>query len=245
VRVALTHASGRLEGLAARLGANGHEVVRVPLVAIVPFDDDATRAAARALLGLAWHAFASRSAVEAWLALGLPVDGARIAALGPATRAALDAQGARGVLEAVPATADALVATLARRAPRGATVGVVQGRRARPNLATGLRRAGFDVHVATVYDTVTRPWPAGLSVDAVVVASPSAVAALPAEVGAMALLVAIGPTTAEAVRARGWEAREAAAPTSESVAAAVDAAAAASGSARRGRDERATPGAER
>jgi uroporphyrinogen-III synthase len=95
---------------------------------------------------------------------------------------------------------------------------VVQGAAARPHLVRGLRAAGFDVRVATLYDTRTRPWSDGLEVDAVVLASPSAVRALPQGVGERALVVAIGPTTAAAARDRGFDPLTADAPTVAAVA---------------------------
>ena len=220
MRVALTQARGRLEGLATEIEALGHQVVRAPLIATMPLVDDDTAASARALLGLPWRLYASRSAVDAWRALGLAHgDGARIGALGPGTGRALEADGARDVLVATPATALGLARAVSTATTERGPVGIVQGRRARPALAEALRAAGFDVRIATVYDTLTRAWPDGVAVDAVILASPSAVAALPAKVGEGALLVAIGPTTWRAVQARGWQARMAEAPTAHAVAA--------------------------
>jgi uroporphyrinogen-III synthase len=220
VRVALTQARGRLEGLATEIEALGHHVVRAPLIATVPLADDDDAASARALLGLPWRLYASRSAVEAWRALGLAYgDGARIGAVGPGTRRSLEADGARDVLIAAPATALGLARTVSAATTERGAVGIVQGRRARPALAEALRAAGFDVRIATIYETLPRPWPDGVAVDAVVLASPSAVAALPGAVGEGALLVAIGPTTLRAVQARGWQARMAESPTADAVAA--------------------------
>jgi uroporphyrinogen-III synthase len=214
VRIALTQGHGRLEGLAEELSALGYEIVRAPLVQTAFRDDGATRAAAGALLGLPWRAYPSRSAVEAWRALGLPFDdGAHLAAVGPATARALVDAGGEVALVADPATGDALVAALADAAERGAAIGVPQGSSARPHLVRGLREAGFDVRVAVVYDTHKRPWGGTLPVDAVVLASPSAVAELPQEVGERAVVVAIGPTTAEAAAQRGFAPLVAAEPT--------------------------------
>jgi uroporphyrinogen-III synthase len=227
VRVALTHARGRLEGLDAALEALGHVVVRAPLIATVPLTDATATASARAVAPLGWRLHASRSAVEAWDAFALPQGaGVRLAALGPGTRRALEERGARDVLMGEPPTAVGLAAAVAAAADVRSPIGIVQGRRARPALAEALRAAGFDVRVATVYDTLARPWPAGTPVDAVVLASPSAVEALPDEVGASALLVAIGRTTRDAVRARGWGAVVADAPTVRAVADAVQGASA-------------------
>jgi len=236
VRVAVTASLGRLETLEARLLAAGFEAVRVPLVAIAPLLD--AEVAARALLGLPWRLYPSRSAVEAWTRLGLGFDdGAHLGAVGPGTAAALARAGARAAVEGRPATAAGLARALldhpAGPAP-GATVGLVQGDRARPDLLVALRAAGVEARVAVAYATRGVGWSLEGEVDAIVVASPSAVAALPAAVAARALLVALGPTTAAAVARRGWTAVEADAPTPDGVIAALERGRARSATAARG-----------
>lgn len=224
MRIALTHASGRLERLEPALRALGHEVVRVPLVATRTLHDPETRRAARALLGLAWRCYPSRSAVEAWAELGLPFDdGARLAAVGPGTAAALAAHGARDVLTPPrrASTATGLARALLDVGAAGAAVGLVQGRRARSELADRLRAGGAAPVVAVVYDVASARWTVVDAVDRVLLASPSAVAGLPEPVAHAAELVALGPTTAAAVRARGWRCREAAEPTVEAALAAL------------------------
>jgi uroporphyrinogen-III synthase len=222
MRIALTQAKGRLEGLDDRLAALGHEVVRVPLVETVPLTDMEAQEAAAALLGLPWRLYASRSAVEAWLELGLGLaDGARLGAVGPGTARALARAGAPDVLVGERSTAAGLAqAVVAVPGVRG-PVGVVQGRRARSTLRDALAAAGFEPRVATVYDTQPQVWRGNEGVDVVVLASPSAVAALPRHVGDGAVLVAIGPTTARAMRERGWRGIEAERPTAEGVLQAV------------------------
>lgn len=83
--VLLTHAEGRLEGLAEALAARGFQPVHLPLIATRPLPVSAR--AARELLGCDWLLFTSRSAVAAWCALGLPLAGARprLGAVGEAT----------------------------------------------------------------------------------------------------------------------------------------------------------------
>ena len=92
----------------------------------------------------------------------------------------------------------------------------------RPELVEGLLAAGADVTAVEAYRTVPasaeaiRPlgaWISAGEVDAVAFASPSAVAAVVAGLGEEApllkrvVLAAIGPTTADALRAAGLEAR--------------------------------------
>lgn len=225
MRVAITASSGRLEGLAARLRAAGHDPVPSPLIAVRPRTDDASRTAAAALAPLRWRLYPSRTAVEAWRALGLGFDpDTRLGAVGPATAAALRAAGAHVDVVARPATAAALARQVLAHpdGPRpGEAVGVVQGSGARPALARGLRAGRVDVRTAVVYDREGLGWRVDGPVDAIVVASPSGVAALPSAVGSAALIVAIGPTTAAAARRRGWRVAAAATPTVDAVAAAL------------------------
>lgn len=249
VRVVLTHAEGRLEGLPARLRALGFDVLHRPSIAIRPRTDGPTRDAAGALLDLPWLLFASRSAAEAWSMLGVgyarrpavepesvrpnepaprppepaPSDPLRIGAIGPGTAATLRAVGARVDLVAEPSTAEGLAFAFARHPHATGPVGLAQGSRARPTLAQRLREAGYETRAVVLYDTDTLPWDqdpgdraASSQPTVVVVASPSAVASLPQEWrggsdaddrrathAAYPRIVAIGPTTADAVRAQG------------------------------------------
>lgn len=147
----------------------------------------------------------------------------RIGAVGPGTAAALRAAGARVDLVAEPSTAEGLAAVFAQNPAAAGPVGLAQGSRARPTLARRLADAGYETRAAVLYDTDEVPWEDGpeahagsFSATVVVVASPSAVASLArgwrgegdadAWHGAQATLprfVAIGPTTAAAVRALG------------------------------------------
>ena len=225
MRIAVTASSGRLAGLEERLIDAGFDALRAPLVRTTSLTDDGTRTAAAELLGLPWRLYPSRSAVAAWVALGLGFgDGARVGAVGPGTASALVGAGAEVALVPADATATGLAHDLLRHphAPRpGDAVGLVQGDRARPALADALRAAGIVVRAASVYASRSAAWSPEEPVDAVVLASPSAVAALPAAVGARALLVAIGPTTAAAAARRGWSAVQATEPTVDAVVAAL------------------------
>lgn len=223
MRIALTHGAGRLENLAAELEARGHTVLRAPLIETRPRVDDATRDAARALLERPWLLFTSRSAVEAWRALDLPLRGPKLGAVGEATGAALERAGGRVRVLGEPATAEGLARSfLARRDARG-PVGLPQGDRSRPALAAALRRAGMRVVPVVVYETIVLPWAAEAAVDAVVLASPSAAEGLPGAVAARAGLVALGDTTGAALRARGLRPRIATRPDGAAVLRALEA----------------------
>lgn len=222
MRIALTHAAGRLEDLETRLVARGHEVVRTPLIEARHRTDPATREAAAALLALPWLLFASRSAVAAWRALALPFEGPSLGAVGGATAAALERAGGRVRVVGEPATGHGLAASfLARRDARG-PVGLPRGNRSRDDLPTALAGAGLPVRPVTIYDTLPRAWAGGERVEAIVLASPSAVQGLPDEVARRAVLVALGPTTGAALRRRGLRPQVAARPDVEAVLDAIE-----------------------
>ena len=250
MRIVLTHAPGRFEGLDAALRRRGHTVVRAPLIATVPRTGEDVRAAAEALLTLPWLLFTSRSAVEAWSALeagwrapGEPAGGApRVGAVGRKTASALRAAGAEPALVAERAPRSAGLADAFLQHPEAASpVGLPQGDRALPTLRRALERAGFETRPLVLYETVTQPWPgdatgsdagavgagrgdngagdaaalraAASAAELIVLASPSAADALPAEAAGRAALVAIGPTTAAALERRGLSPRQARAPS--------------------------------
>ena len=170
-------------------------------------------------------AFASANAVEQAVArldgLGLPrgaLADPKLACVGPATGARLEALVRAPDLMPVEATGAALAASLAPHV-RGRAVLVPRAAESRPELCDGLRAAGAEVVAPIAYRTVTAlpgslaPLGALLAagrVDAVTFASPSAVKGVVAGLGADAarlagtLLGAIGPTTAEALREAGF-----------------------------------------
>jgi len=259
MRIVLTHAAGRFEGLAAALQRRGHTVAQAPLIATRPRTGEDVRAAAAALLALPWLLFTSRSAVEAWSALAVgwrpadgptaaaPTDAPRLGAVGRPTASALRAAGAEPALVAERSSRAAGLADAFLRHPQAAgPVGLPQGDRALPTLRRALEHAGFETRPLVLYETVTQPW-SGDAGDAdagdadaqaperasepelVVLASPSAADALPQAIAAHATLVAIGPTTAAALERRGLACRQARSPNVGGVLAAVDALAAGDG----------------
>ena len=223
--VVVTRSKGGEDALAARLRDLGAEVREIPSIAFAPPADPAPLdAALRALARFDWAVFASATAVERTLerlrALGLgagPLARLSLAAVGPATADAL----ARAVREPdlVPAESkgEAMAAALAPRV-RGRRVLLPRPADGRPELLDGLLAAGADVAAVEAYRTVPAPpeailplagWLEAGEVAAVAFASPSAVKAVVAGLGprapllGRAALAAIGPTTAEALRAAG------------------------------------------
>jgi len=226
--VVVTRGAGGDDALGARLRELGAEVLEFPAIALAPADDlGPLDAALRGLERFAWVAFASANGVEQAVArldaLGLPrgaLADRRLACVGPATGARLEALVRAPDLMPAEATGVALAAALARHV-RGRAVLVPSAAEGRPELCDGLRAAGAEVVAPVAYRTVTAPAGslgrlgallAGGRVDAVTFASPSAVQGVVAGLGAEAarlsgvLLGAIGPTTAEALRAAGFTA---------------------------------------
>lgn len=213
MKVLLTHREGRLEGLTAALGARGFKVAHVPLIETELLQGDEVVASARALLASDWLLFTSRTAVQAWAALGLPLTGEvpKLGVVGAGTGEEVARLGGTVALTAEPAHARGLLATFRARVTPPARVGLPCGEQSLPTLADGLTQAGFGVAKVPLYRTVTKPFPA-VKADLIVLASPSAVTALPETIAAQAQLVALGPSTSQAVRERGWHATEARTP---------------------------------
>lgn len=238
MRIALTQGEGRLERLGEELAARGHEVVRAPLVRTTPCLDGATRTAAEALTDCPWALFTSRSAVEAWTRLGLPLsDGPRtpaLGAVGPGTAAALERAGGHVLLTGDPPDGAGLARTFLSHPGARGPVALPGGDRARPTLRRALQEAGLEVRPCVVYRTELLPWRVSEGVDAVVLASPSAAHALPAEVAGAAALVALGGTTATTLRRAGHAPAVAARPDADAVLEAVRSLARSAGSASRG-----------
>lgn len=225
-RVAVTRGTGGEDALGARLRQLGAEVLEAPSISIAPPRSLAELDAA--LLGLdavAWIVFASANAVERTAAraneLGLPraaLARPRLAAVGRATAARLEALVRAPDVVPAEARGEALAAALAGEV-RGRRVLVPRAEEGRPELVDGLLRAGAEVVAPAAYRTVPAP-PEALAplaaaleegtVDAVVFASPSAARSVVAALGARsellrgAVLAAIGPTTAAELRSLGF-----------------------------------------
>jgi uroporphyrinogen-III synthase len=196
--------------LGARLAELGATVVHVPLIEIIdPIDGgmQLRRALAR-LDAFDWLVVTSANGAERAGPAARSHPQLRLAAVGPATGAALEAAAGRPV-DLVPgrAQAEGLLDEFPRRPAR---VLVAQADRARTALADGLAMMGHAVESVVAYRTVVRtPSPdevmALAAVDAVVLASGSAAQGWVDAIGATttAVVVAIGPITAREAAARG------------------------------------------
>lgn len=214
--VVITRPRLKSGGAAAALAAKGARVVFAPLIKTVP--PKSWKALDRAIKNLRRYdavAFTSANAVDFFflrcrkLLAGKPVSPRTVAAVGRATQKAVSVHGWACTVMPEDARSEGLARIL--RVPRGARVLIPRAERGLDTLPRSLRKNGARVTVAAAYRTV--PDPEGLrtlrralalGADAVTFASPSAaVPAVPYLKISGAAAVAIGPTTAAALRAKG------------------------------------------
>jgi uroporphyrinogen III methyltransferase/synthase len=223
VGVIVTRPGGEDDGLAGALRGAGARVIAFPVVEIAePEDGGAALARAAADLGrYRWVAFTSANAVRRLLA-SVP-DGAsfgrtRLAAVGPATAAALVEHELVADLVATRTSAEGLAGEFPEPAVPGEAVLFPASAGARRTLPEALRAKGWTVDEVVAYRTVPVAAPPGsvvaelASASAVTFASPSAVGAyvgLRADDGSALpvppVVACIGPVTASAARDAGLE----------------------------------------
>lgn len=219
-RVLVPRSAERAGGLSDALAAVGATAVPVDLISIErPADTSQLDSALVALQDgrFAWVAFTSVNAVVAVLgrasALGLdPAVPAttRIAAVGPATAAALRAEGYSIALMPAERGSGAALAANFPPARGGEKVLLPRSDLAAPDLPNALAAKGFSVFGEIAYCTVSRPPSRTVAAElaagafhAVLLTSPSTVDALAGtEIASTTVLGAIGsPTTAAMVAA--------------------------------------------
>ncbi len=215
VSVVVTRPRGQSEGLVAALEEAGAAVVVLPVIAVAdPLDPGALESAAGRAGGYDWIVFTSAHAVDRFVGLlrdGRDLAGVRLAAVGPATAAALAARHLVADLVPEQSTGEGLVAALPEPVGR---VLFPRAAEAREELASGLRARGWVVDEVVAYRTVAAGDVDGVDpavVEAAVVAdvitfsSPSTVDRyLELSGGRVPAFVAcIGPVTADAARAAG------------------------------------------
>jgi uroporphyrinogen-III synthase len=229
----ITRAEERAGDLGAALEREGAEVLTVPAISHQPAGGRAARARAIAEAEASTHLlFTSATTVRFFVAAAREAgrDPARfraleVGAVGEATARALAEVGLDAAFTAGGRGGAALAREfLERRPPPGARVFIPQSASARPELAAALREAGVAVRAVAFYRTVAgaparaRPLLARLAAgeppDAVLFTSPSTLDGfleMTGPAGFEALrrgalrIVAIGPTTSAAIRARGLE----------------------------------------
>lgn len=224
--VVVTRSSDQADPFAEALRALGATSILVPSIQSAPaLDADALGAAARSLRGARWLGFTSPSgvrygwpAVEAAWPDGLP-DGLGVAAVGPGTAEALAGVGVQPGFLPSESTGDAFAAELPLAA--GDRVVLMRSDIARRAIAARLVGRGADLTDAVAYRTLEGATPdvvrraLDASPDAIAFTSPSTVRGFlgalreVADDGGDALLdtaalVAIGPVTADEIRAHGY-----------------------------------------
>jgi uroporphyrinogen III methyltransferase/synthase len=225
-RIAVTRPREQASGLVRALEALGAEVVAAPTIRIQPLPDlAALRAALAELPRYAWVIFTSQNAVDIvcdrlpeWGLSPRDLARAAVAAIGPATAAALQQRGVTPAVVPERFVAEAVVAALARRgALRGQRVLLPRAREARDALPAGLRDLGAVVDVVPVYETVRAAGDGGAlaqdilagRLDAITFTSSSTVRHFVDLVGAAAATsgrfaaAVIGPVTAATARELG------------------------------------------
>ncbi len=213
-KVAVTRARAQASGLASRLRALGAEVVEAPAIRIVPLAGPAPALERYDLVCLT-----SPNGVELLFERlfsaghdARALAGARVAAIGPGTAAALQAHGV--VADIVPErfVAEGLVEALA--SVRAARALVARASEARDVLVDGLRAQGAEVDVLELYETAAEPLCAAqlaavAQSDYVTFTSSSTVRFfLQAADGRLAQgtrIVSIGPVTSATLREHGLE----------------------------------------
>ena len=214
-RVVVTRPLNAAHELSNELRALGAEVIFAPLIEMVPLENTGTDAFEK-VRDYDWIVFTSRHAVIAFRRLVerhgdvRSIAHARFAVVGSTTARELEAWGIQPDLQPDVHRADQLATLLAEQRPR--RVLFPCGTLALTTIPAVLGEHGMPVNLLRVYHTrrLTLDDRARAQiergVDAVLVASPSAAAALGASgVGlADATIVCIGPTTAAATVPFGW-----------------------------------------
>ncbi|MGQ0647905.1 MAG: uroporphyrinogen-III C-methyltransferase [Gemmatimonadaceae bacterium] len=217
-RIVVTRPRPASHTLVRELRTLGADVQHVPLIRITR-QHPAASALVRRLGGFDWIVFTSRHGVRGFRSLlrNLGADAralrsSRLAVVGPGTARTLEQWGLRPDLVASPARAEALVEALLGRDVLPRHVLHPCGSLAGDVLTAGLVRGGVATERLEVYRTVPvvpdERTASGIAsgADAIVLASPSAAAALGRSGADLRHIpmVCIGPTTADAARAEGW-----------------------------------------
>lgn len=159
VRVLVTRPAHQAENLCRMIEAEGGSVVRLPLLTIEPASQSAEARRQLAAPADTWI-FTSANAVRHAQALASGAWPARLAAIGPATAAALAAAGhAASAAPLTGSSSEALLELPELRAPAGARLVVVTGEGGRDLLERELAARGASVERAEVYRRVPLPYP--------------------------------------------------------------------------------------
>jgi len=224
-RIVVTRAKGQADALSARLRALGAGVVELPTIEIQPAHDYAPLDRAIANLGsYDWLIFTSANGVRYFLerldasSTDLRSLGARICAIGPATRAALEALHLKVDLVGKEYVAEGLLEAFAAHRLAGKRVLLPRAAVARDLVPAELARRGALVDVVEAYRTVAPEQAASQAAgifggarkpDCITFTSSSTVQNFVAAAGVAALegvaVASIGPITTRTARDLGIE----------------------------------------
>jgi hydroxymethylbilane synthase len=198
-RAAVQDSAGRFGDL---LGEVWMEPVYLPCIRIVKSPPEVLDPMRSAALDADWLVFTSRRALEIMWPEMMP-SGPKIAAVGAATAVAVAAAGGRVTVTGKGGAAE--LCERLRGRVSGQTVVFPHAAGAGPETAEMLRSEGAEVVAAAAYETLSIA-PAVDPVDAVILASPSAVAGwmMSRDLAGM-VIAAMGRATAQAVRDCGFE----------------------------------------
>lgn len=217
-RIVVTRAKGQADALTSRLEALGACVLEIPTIEILPAADYAPLdRAIGALASYDWLIFTSANGVRFFVerldrsAADLRSLRARICAIGPATRAAVEALHLKVDVMGKEYVAESLLAAFAAHDLAGKRVLLPRAAVARDVIPAELSRRGAHVDVAETYRTVAPERVADFPpcVDVVTFTSSSTVRNFADMYGAQALrgvrAVSIGPITTRTARDLGIE----------------------------------------
>lgn len=221
-RIVVTRARGQAGALCAKLSALGAEVIEFPTIEIRPAADYGPLDGAIARLeSYDWLIFTSANAVRFFLErvrhcqANLSALRARICAIGPATRSAVEALGLKVELMPEEYVAESLVAAFASEELAGKRILLPRAAVARDLVPTELAARGARVDVVEAYRTVVpenapalaRKLFSGRKPDWITFTSSSTVTNFVAAAGAAALdgvrVASIGPVTTATAQQHG------------------------------------------
>ena len=223
--IVITRPEAQARELAELLQRQGARVIPFPVIEIAPPESwEALDAALDALEGYRWIVFTSANGVAFFFGRlkerGRDIrdlKGIRIATIGPATAAAVEARGLRVDLVPAEFISEGVVAALAGQDLEGCRVLLPRAAEARDVIPEGLAKQGAEVEVVTVYRTIRTdrkaaelaPLFAAGKIQALIFTSPSTVSHFLGIMGPEfrfppgVRIACIGPVTAAAAKKAG------------------------------------------
>ncbi len=221
--VALTQSKNRLKDLKEKLEQKGFTVIHNPLIETHPILTDEVCKQAKELINCEWLLFSSSTAIEAWQSLGLPFAPAkeaskfpRLGAVGNKTAQRIRQFGGRVDIVGNPQSATGLAKVFLENYKDAISVALPRGDKGLNTLQNALEKQGIITKPLIIYQTLQKTWQAD-NVEVIVLASPSAIEALPKWVADKAIFVTLGETTYQKLAEYGWKGVCAKEPTSEAV----------------------------